>query len=276
MIAVPAPFREFTFSDADFQQVRQLIHAHAGIFLGEHKRAMVYARLGRRLRALHLRSFADYLTRLTLDGAEWEHFTNALTTNLTRFFREPHHFVLLQRYLAQLQGREARIWSAGCASGEEAYSIAITAAQSGRPARVLATDLDTAVLARARQGIYPIERVEELALSIRRRYFHRGRGPHQGMAAVKPELAARVAFRQLNLRLSPWPMSRPFDVVFCRNVLIYFDRPTQQDILRRITTLLAPGGLLFLGHSETVNGAGLPLELVDTTTYRLCTGSDAS
>ncbi|QNM98131.1 CheR family methyltransferase [Chitinimonas koreensis] len=267
--ATPWPeVREFHLSDRDFQQIRSLIHAHAGISLSEHKRGMVYARLVRRLRALRLDSFAAYLGRLERDPAEWEHFTNALTTNLTRFFREPHHFDQLRQALERRGGEPARIWSAACASGEEAYSLAITAYEAGCPARILASDVDTRALDQARAGIYERARLDGVPVHLQQRYFLRGRNASEGLVRARPELAAAIAFRQLNLRETQWPMRRRFDAIFCRNALIYFDRPTQAEVLQRMLGLLAPGGLLFLGHSETLHGFDLPLRPVGTTVYQ--------
>ncbi len=254
--------REFGFTAADFDRVRKLIYRRAGISLGDSKQEMVYSRLGRRLRALGLSSFKDYLARLEQgDAAEWEAFTNSLTTNLTAFFREEHHFPVLAQLLkcCAARGTQAVLWCAAASTGEEAYSLAITAAEAfgtlTPPVRIVASDIDTGVLARAEQGIYPIERVEKLSPERLRRFFLRGSGRHAGQARVREELRALVTFRSLNLLEEHWPLRGPFQAIFCRNVMIYFDKPTQYRILQRFLPLLGREGLLFAGHSESFHHA---------------------
>lgn len=249
--------REFAFTDGDFDRIRGLIHAHAGIALNPGKRDMVYSRLARRLRATGIGSFDAYLERLQPESEEWQHFVNALTTNLTSFFREAHHFpVLAERVVAaRVQGR-VTLWSAACSTGEEAYSMAMTVIDAlgsfTPPVRILATDLDTQVLERAAHGVYPVERVAGLPEADVRRFFLRGKGAQSGFVRVRPEVRDLVVFRPLNLLGPQWPVRGPFDAIFCRNVLIYFDRPTQYRLLSRLHPLLHPEGLLFLGHSENV------------------------
>ena len=253
--------REFDFTAEDFDRVRKLIYRHAGISLGESKQEMVYSRLGRRLRALGLSSFKDYLARLEQgDAAEWQAFTNSLTTNLTAFFREEHHFPVLAQLLKRAsRGAHASLWCAAASTGEEAYSLAITAAEAfgtlAPPVRIVATDIDTGVLARAERGIYPMERVEKLSPERLRRFFLRGSGRHAGEARVRDELRALVTFRTLNLLEDHWPVRGPFHAIFCRNVMIYFDKPTQYRILQRFVPLLGREGLLFAGHSESFHHA---------------------
>jgi chemotaxis protein methyltransferase CheR len=248
--------REFTFSNQDFDRVRKLIHTHAGISLGEQKQEMVYSRLARRLRALDIDSFREYLDRLeSAGGDEWELFTNALTTNLTSFFREAHHFpVLAERLKAHRHREPISIWCAASSTGEEPYSLAMTLVEtlgSWTPqAHILATDVDTTVLARAQEAIYPVDRLEKMPQEQVRRFFQRGTGSQSGAARARKELRDLITFRRLNLLDSSWPVRGPFDAIFCRNVLIYFDKPTQRRILERFRPLLRPDGLLFVGHSE--------------------------
>jgi chemotaxis protein methyltransferase CheR len=253
--------REFAFGEEDFQALRVLVKSLTGIHLSDQKRELVYGRLTRRLRALQLRSFAEYRERLTADRQELAELCNAITTNLTSFFREPHHFQYLREHvLAPLaageRGRRLRIWSAGCSSGEEPYSIAMTVLETlpdpGRwDVRILATDLDSEVLERARRGIYPGERTRNLSAERLQRFFTDRQEPGGLCRVVKPELAALVTFKQLNL-IHALPMRGPLDVIFCRNVVIYFDKDTQRELFSRIAPLQRPGDLLFLGHSESL------------------------
>lgn len=255
--SVQARDREFVFTDGDFDRIRGLIHAHAGIALNPGKRDMVYSRLARRLRALGIGAFGAYLEQLQPESEEWQHFVNALTTNLTSFFREAHHFpVLAERVTAARRRGPVSLWSSACSSGEEAYSMAMTAIDAlgsfTPPVRILATDLDTQVLERAARGVYPLERVAALSEVDVRRFFQRGKGAQAGFVRVRPEVRDLVTFRPLNLLGPRWPIRGPFAAIFCRNVLIYFDKPTQYRLLSRFHPLLHPEGLLFLGHSENV------------------------
>ncbi|AXQ28218.1 chemotaxis protein CheR [Solimonas sp. K1W22B-7] len=269
-----AEAREFAFARSDFERVRALIHGRAGISLAPAKRDMVYSRLVRRLRALHLDSFGDYLARLDdPDNPEWEAFTNALTTNLTAFFREPHHFEILAGHLRlQSRGETLRLWSSASSTGEEPYSMAMAAIEAfGRddpPVRILATDVDTQVLAAAERGVYPIERIEKLDEERRRRFFSRGTGSMEGYCRVAEPLRRLVSFRPLNLLAERWPMRGPFHGIFCRNVMIYFDKPTQHRLLARLTPLLTPDGLLFAGHSESFFHAADVVTPCGRTVYR--------
>ncbi|WP_439638877.1 CheR family methyltransferase [Nevskia sp.] len=267
--------RDFTFTARDFDRVRQLIHGRAGIALSESKRDMVYSRLGRRLRALNLVSFKDYLDQLEARGSdeEWQAFTNALTTNLTSFFREAHHFEILREFLAG-KGRHtpAKIWCSAASTGEEPYSLAITACEAydslTPPVKILATDIDTNVLETAAAGIYPEERVEKLDEARKRRYFRRGSGINAGKVRVIDELRELITFRPLNLLDARYPMKGPFDALFCRNVMIYFDKPTQRDILLKMAPLLSPDGLFFAGHSESFFHATDIVTSIGRTVYR--------
>jgi chemotaxis protein methyltransferase CheR len=272
--------REFAFSDSDFAFIRQMVEQHAAIKLPDSKRQMVYGRLVRRLRELRLGSFAEYVALLRDDpgGPEFVNLINAVTTNLTSFFRERHHFdVLEEKVLPELQQRNAsnrriRVWSAGCSTGEEPYSIAITLRGSsllsqGWDARILATDIDTKVLATAESGVYGIDRIRDLPEDLKRRGFLRGRGEASQRVRVRPEMQELITFRQLNL-MEPWPMRHRFDVIFCRNVVIYFDKPTQARLFDRFADQLNEGGYVFLGHSETMHNLTTRFRLLGQTVYQ--------
>jgi chemotaxis protein methyltransferase CheR len=274
-----APTAEFQFRDEDFEWVRAEIRRRTGITLGDSKRNLVYNRLARRLRALGLSSFEDYVEYLSANpDAELGEFVNALTTNVTAFFRENHHFEMLaDEVLPGLLARHARdrrirIWSAGCSSGQEPYSIAMTLLEAGAKldgwdVKILATDLDTDILEQAQAAVYAEDRVAGMPDERLRRWFLRGAGANAGQYRLKPEVRGLVTFRQLNL-MDPWPMKGPFDVIFCRNVIIYFDKPTQARLVHRFTELLGVGGHLFLGHSESVLERGRQLEVAGRSAYR--------
>ncbi|ADV27309.1 MCP methyltransferase, CheR-type [Pseudoxanthomonas suwonensis 11-1] len=271
----PTEQRDFAFSDRDFQRVCRMIHARAGIALAPAKRDMVYGRLSRRLRALGINEFGAYLDLLDADpsGPEWQSFTNALTTNLTAFFREPHHFEHLHRQLQGLAGDgPVRLWSCAASTGEEAYSMAITACEAfgtmTPPVRILATDIDTNVLATARRGVYAMERINGLDLDTRRRYFQRGTGPNDGRCRVHPALQALVEFRPLNLLAPRYDVGGSFAAIFCRNVMIYFDKATQRAVLSRLVTHMEPGSLLYTGHSENYLHAADLIQPCGRTLYR--------
>ena len=252
---------EFEFSPQDFARVRGLIAAYAGISLHDRKQNMVYNRLARRLRATGTRDFGDYLDAVEApDSQEREAFVNALTTNLTAFFREPHHFEMLVAK-TRAAGR-LRVWSSACSTGEEAYSAAIALRDAGRAAEILATDIDTEALATARRATYRIEPSERM-----RPYFLRGTGANSGLVLVRPPVRDMVTFAARNLLAPGWPAHERFDVVFCRNVMIYFDRPTQQRLLERFANVLAPGGLLFLGHSESCAAGHAAFRACGKTAY---------
>ena len=248
--------REFRFTQADFERVRRLIYEHAGISLSPIKKEMVYSRLVRRLRALELASFEAYLAHLEREGGgEWETFVNALTTNLTSFFREPHHFGILAQQMHASSSRPFRIWCAAASTGEEVYSLAITACESfdslSPPVSIIASDIDTSVLNTARAGVYPLERTEPLGAERLRRFFLRGTGSRAGYARVRPELQSMLDFQRINLLDSSWPVRGTFDAIFCRNVMIYFDKNTQLRVLQRFKPCLAAHGLFYAGHSES-------------------------
>jgi chemotaxis protein methyltransferase CheR len=265
--------REFRYARKDFDSVCRLIYEHAGIALNDSKAEMVYSRLAKRLRALELDSFQTYLALLEdPQHSEWEHFINALTTNQTDFFREAHHFPILAAYVLRVARRPVRIWSSASSTGEEPYSIAMTLCEAfgtlDPPAQIVATDLDTNVLARAQQGIYATDRVSGLAPERLKRFFLKGKGTREGAVRVRTEVRKLVEFRQLNLRAGSWDLHGPFDAIFCRNVLIYFDKPTQYQVLKRLAERLAPEGLLFAGHSESLLHAADLFQSCGKTVYR--------
>ena len=247
----------FDFNDRDFRRVCKMIYTRAGIHLAEHKRDMVYSRLSRRLRARGLERFCDYLDLVEADpDSEEQAFINALTTNLTSFFREAHHFDALREQLRAVpRGDVVDIWCCAASTGEEPWSLAITACEAfgtdTPPVRILATDIDTNALATAANGEYGIDRITDLSNERKRHFFLRGTGPFEGVARVKPFLRQLVEFRQLNLLGADYGMRQRFLAVFCRNVMIYFDKPTQYEVLRRIAPLLASGGRFYAGHSES-------------------------
>lgn len=267
--------REFAFTEENFERVRKLIYEHAGISLKPSKQDMVYSRLARRLRVNGMDNFQDYLAFLeNNNGAEWEAFVNALTTNLTSFFREPHHFPLLAEHVAGQKGKHpVSLWCSAASTGEEPYSMAMamvdTFGSFTPPVSIIASDLDTQVLAKAEAGIYPLERIEKLPEDMVRRFFLKGTGKQSGFVRVRAELRAMITFRQVNLLDSNWPVRGPLDAIFCRNVMIYFDKQTQLRILERFAPLLHPDGLLFAGHSESLHNAAHLFKLRGKTVYEL-------
>ncbi|NIY46922.1 protein-glutamate O-methyltransferase CheR [Cedecea colo] len=261
-------------SDTHFRRICQLIYQRAGIVLADHKRDMVYNRLVRRLRILGLDDFGRYLGMLesNANSAEWQAFVNSLTTNLTAFFREGHHFPVLADHARKRNG-EYRVWSAAASTGEEPYSIAITLADALGMApgrwKVFASDIDTQVLEKAQSGVYRQEELKTLSPQQMQRYFMRGTGPHEGLVRVRSDLANHVEFGTVNLLDKQASIPGPFDAIFCRNVMIYFDKATQQDILSRFVPLLKPGGLLFAGHSENFSNLSREFWLRGQTVYGL-------
>jgi chemotaxis protein methyltransferase CheR len=275
------PGREFQFTVQDFTRICDLIRKHAGISLGESKLDLVYGRLSRRLRATGIRTFAEYLQLLERgDRREWEAFTNALTTNHTAFFREPHHFELLAEQLRTIKARGPIVlWCSAASTGEEAYSMAMTAVDalgSATPGVVIiATDIDTEVLETAKSGLYPLERVARLDRALVQRHFIQDATVPTGQVKVKPEIRNLVTFRQLNLLQDPWPIRPPLDAIFCRNVMIYFDRDTQLGILKKFAPLLRRDGLLYAGHSERFNHAEDYFRLRGRTVYEVVTAASS-
>lgn len=266
--------RDLVLTDADFKRIRELIYQRAGIVLAEHKREMVYSRLAKRLRHHGLTRFSDYLQRLERqpDAREWEAFTNALTTNLTAFFREAHHFPLLAEHIRHKTG-PVSVWCAAASTGEEPYSLAMTLLETLGPkasqSRIVATDIDTEALQKARSGVYPLEQVRKIDEVRVKRFFHKGTGKRIGLARIRPEVSELVAFSALNLLAPQWPIKGPFDAIFCRNIMIYFDKETQAKILKRFAPLLKPDGLLFAGHSENFSYISNEFKLRGQTVYTL-------
>ncbi len=266
--------REFIMTEADFSAIARLALEHTGIVLAEHKKDMVYGRIARRIRARSLSSFSQYIDYLGNHlQDEISEFINALTTNLTSFYRESHHFTFLQqRWLPELlkqpNRKRLRVWSAGCSIGQEVYSIAMALKESGMPnnwdCKLLATDLDSNVLDVGRHGRYPVSALESLPAGFEKRYFERISASE--VQVIAP-LRQMVHFKRLNL-LGPWPMNGPFDAIFCRNVVIYFNKETQRQLFDRIADMLPVGGHLFIGHSENLHGISQRFEALGQTIYR--------
>jgi chemotaxis protein methyltransferase CheR len=270
--------REFDFTNADYERVSNHVYRLAGIHLGETRREMVYSRLSREVRRLRLNRVSDYLAYLEQAGQhEWTRFVNVLTTNLTSFFRESHHFSILAEKILPYAGHPARIWSCGCASGEEPYSIAMTCLEYANDdpsaVSILATDINTTMLQTAEAGVYEEERVDSMMPERLRRFFLRGSGAFASRVKIKDSVRQCVHFRMLNLTSPEWNIEGQFDAIFCRNVMIYFDRDTQHKILKRFVPLLKqPHGLLFAGHSEAFFQAKDLLTPLGATTYKVTQG----
>jgi chemotaxis protein methyltransferase CheR len=270
---------DFTLTDDDFNRIRALVREHTGISLSEAKRQLVYGRLSRRLRTLQLSSFAEYIAVLEKSPeGEIEEFTNAITTNLTSFFRESHHFdylasEVLPRVVADSDGtRRMRLWCCAASTGEEPYSIAIVLREAqkllnGFDVKLLATDLDSAVLATGAAGVYNDERLKGMSPARMSRFFQPGTGANIGKYRVHEELRKLITFKQLNL-MHEWPVRGPFEVIFCRNVIIYFDKETQRALFARMAELQRPGDILFLGHSESLYKVSDKYDLIGRTVYR--------
>ncbi len=279
--------REYHFTKKDFERVQKLIYACAGISLGQSKQDMVYSRLARRLRALKITRFSDYLDRLESsadsDSDEWQSFINAMTTNLTSFFREPHHFTILREHLARIGSRHSsdpvRIWCSASSTGEEPYTLAMTIVEHFKtfnpPVTIVASDIDTQVLEFARRGVYPMERVEQLSRERLQKFFLRGTGRNEGFCRVVDGLRRLITFEPINLLDAHWPLQGPYDAIFCRNVMIYFDKSTQLSIIRKMVPLLAADGLFFAGHSESFFHAADLIRPVGRTVYRALRPTDS-
>lgn len=272
--------REFIITDKDFQVLRQLVNYYTGINLSESKRELVYSRLAGRLRKNNLRKFSDYCRLLQEDseGEEVTFFRNAITTNLTSFFREQHHFDYLNKTIlpsyksGSSPVKRFRVWSAGCSTGEEPYSIAMVLKESRHlPAdcdmKILATDIDSSVLGTAIDGAYASERVQQIPSHRLKKWFLSKRARRDGKLQISGELKKHIAFRELNL-MREWPMKGPFDIIFCRNVLIYFSKPTQRILIERFANLLSENGYLFIGHSESLFRISDRFKLVGQTIYQ--------
>ena len=269
---------EFELGDEEFRFLAAFLSKETGIVLSEHKRQMVCGRLVRRLRALGLDDFGAYCDLLRGPGAvdELEHIVNAITTNITNFFREPHHFEHLRDHVlrpiaAEKRKRRVRLWSAGCSSGEEPHTIAMVASDVFKPGDgwdvlVLATDIDTNMLAKGGAGIYSAESAESIPETYRKRYVRRV-AHAADKVQISDEVRGLIRFKHLNL-LHEWPMKGPFDAIFCRNVAIYFDKQTQRALFNRYADLLAMGGFFYLGHAESLIGVSDRFEVADKTVYR--------
>jgi chemotaxis protein methyltransferase CheR len=272
--------REFAFSDADFRSMAQFAHEQAGIALADSKRNLVYSRLSRRLRALGLTSFRQYREHLVANPGELENFINAISTNLTKFFREAHHFDHFRTHVAVpfvqgahgKVGRRLRVWSAGCSTGEEPYTAAVVLKREIRDVerhdvRILATDIDTEVIGKGARGKYPTSSIDEVPKTYREFFQPVGGDRESDNVIVGEDIRRLVTFRRLNL-MEPWPFSGYFDAIFCRNVMIYFDGPTKEALVGRFTQKLKPNGWLYIGHSESLIGSHPGLRLVGRTIYR--------
>ena len=275
-MAIVEKEREFKFTAEDFNILRKLSNDHSGIQVPDERFDMFYSRLSKRVRKLGLSNFKEYCQYLhNHHDDEFTDFINAITTNLTSFFREQHHFdylrdVVIPELLERNKStKQIRVWSAGCSTGEEPYSVAMTLLEklpAGWNAQILATDLDTNVLQTASDGIYTQDRITDLPPEILKRWFMRSKSSPD-YVKVKPELQEIIQFKQLNL-MQDWGMQTPFDVIFCRNVLIYFDRETKTTLAKRYAKMLASKSWLFIGHSESLNQICNEFELVATTSYR--------
>ena len=277
---VPDGPREFAFSEADFRSLAQVAYEYAGIALSDSKRNLLYSRLSRRLRALGLSAFREYRDYLAGNEREIEMFINSISTNHTKFFREEHHFDHLRSHLvlpfAQAMkatgNRRLRIWSAGCSSGEEPYTIAVVLKREIRDlhacdVRILATDIDTDVLAKAARGEFTLNTIDEVPKAYQG-YFNATSGSGaDGKVSMDPDIKSLITFRRLNL-MQPWPFRGHFDAIFCRNVMIYFDGPTKSALIDRFVQQIRPGGWLYIGHSESLIGAHPGLQSVGRTIYR--------
>lgn len=270
--------QDIRYLDRDFDWIRSTIKARTGINLGEDKRDLVYNRLARRVRGHGLADFSTYIEYVTSNPAEeMESLINAITTNVTAFYREPHHFEELSQFIGRIPmngrgGRKLRVWSAGCSSGMEPYTIAITIleatrGQKGWDAKILATDLDTEILRKASQGVYPESAVKDVDEVLRSKYFAEGSDAKRGQYKVSPKLRELITYKRLNL-MSAWPMKHEFDVIFCRNVMIYFDKPTQASLVERFADRLAMGGLLCIGHSESIPSSMDRLQSLGKTAFK--------
>ena len=257
------------YQPADFQVIQEVMHRYAGINLHEGKKELVYSRLAKRVRGLGFDNFKDYCRILNSDDQEILHCINSMTTNVTSFFRENHHFEFLQEQLLNNPAtKKLRVWSAGCSTGEEPYSIAFTcAAYPQVETRIIATDLDSEVLSRARAGIYKYKDVADIDQGSLKRWFLRGKGHRSGQVRVQDPYRRMVEFSQLNLK-HDWEHDEPFDVIFCRNVMIYFDNDLRTQLIHRFRNHLKPGGYLILGHSESLFGLSDQFSVVGKTTHQ--------
>jgi chemotaxis protein methyltransferase CheR len=283
----PLIHRPDGLTDKEFRLFKELIYEHTGISLSEHKRALVYSRLGKRLRILGLHNYMEYYNHILeqdADGQELVEMINAITTNKTSFFREEYHFTYLKNELFPLLKRQAQnnysrninIWSAGCSTGEEPYTIAMALAEyfpenSGLKVNILATDIDTNVLKKASDGVYPMEHSSQIPKSLLLKYFNKGSGDNSGYFRATDRLRNMITFQKLNLLAASWPHKCKFDIIFCRNVIIYFDKATQHKLVQRFQDNLTQDGHLMLGHSESLHGHNTSLTNIGKNIYRNAT-----
>lgn len=271
---MPSASTQPDLSDNEMKKISELIYQRAGIVLTSQKRDMVYNRLSRRLRELNLQSFSEYIYRLELDhkSDEWQAFINTLTTNLTSFFRESYHFPLLAEHARQYKSNYS-VWCAAASTGEEPCSIAMTLDDTlGRSIsgpRIWATDIDTNVLDKAEKGIYRLADIDALTTIQKKNYFLRGTGTQADLVKTRKELLDQICYQQLNLLEDKWDVPAPFNAIFCRNVMIYFDQKTQEKLMNRFSRMLKPGGILFAGHSEHFNYMNIPFRLRGQSVYYL-------
>jgi chemotaxis protein methyltransferase CheR len=276
-MAIVEKEREFKFTVEDFNFLRKLSNEHSGIQVPDERFDMFYSRLSKRVRKLGLSNFKEYCHYLSNHADnEFTEFINAITTNLTAFFRENHHFdylrdvVIPELLVRNKSSQQIKLWSAGCSTGEEPYSLAMTLLENvpnNWDIKILATDLDTNVLQTAKDGVYAEERVAGISEQKLKRWFMRGKSGQLGQVKVRPDLQQIIQFKQLNL-MKEWPMKCYFDFIFCRNVLIYFDRETKANLAKRYANMLSSKSWLFIGHSESLSQLSSEFELVACTTYR--------
>ncbi len=269
--------REFEYTQEDFNVLRKISNSHSGIIVTDDKFDMFYSRLAKRIRILGLASFKEYCDYLQANEAtEFTEFINAITTNLTAFFRENHHFdyvkdiIIPELIKRNFQTKKITVWSAGCSTGEEPYSIAMTLLENippGWEVKLLSTDLDTNVLQTAADGVYGSDRVSGLSSSQLKRWFKKGTGANANKVKVSPELQSLMTFKQLNL-MHDWPMQGKFDFIFCRNVIIYFDQKTKETLVNRYSQYLNTGSHLLIGHSESLHTVNTDFDLIGNTIYR--------
>jgi chemotaxis protein methyltransferase CheR len=268
---------EYSLKEEEYQRFCTLIYDESGISLGNQKHSLLASRLSKRLRDLGLATFTEYYEMLIEDktGEEFTRMLDLISTNKTDFFREPKHFDFLrERIVPELAGaKRIRIWSSACSSGEEPYTIAMTLYDGIQsPAqwdiKILASDLSTRVLAKAAAGTYDEERVRAVPPDTVKRHFLRGRGESADLIKVKPHLMEMIHFQRMNLMDDRFPIKTPLDLIFCRNVMIYFDHPTQETLVNKFHHYLKPGGYLFIGHSESLQWVKHPFEAVAPTIYR--------
>ena len=268
---------DYPITKTEYDRIRTLLYDESGISLGDNKQSLVVSRLSKRLRDLSLDSFEAYYEFVADDtsGAEFTRMLDLLSTNKTDFFREPKHFEFLRDEILPSLEREKRIriWSSACSTGEEPYTIAITLREGVKnPAQwdfgILASDISTRVLAHASAGLYAQDRISTVPTDVAQRHFLKGKGNNAGLVKVKPHLSDMIKFRHLNLMSEKFPIKSPLDLIFCRNVMIYFDRPPQERLVGKFFRYLKPGGYLFIGHSESLQWLKHDFSTIAPTIYR--------